>query len=73
MSYVILSWLTLLAPLAALVWFVTSLVLFLRTPKDSPKRSVRRSLLIASSVVIGVILLAIIALIIVFTFAVSFM
>ena len=40
----------------ALVWFLVSLFLFLRTPKTSEKRRVRCAVLVAASSVVSVIL-----------------
>ncbi len=37
-------------PIAALVCFIVGLVMYLKTPKDSPKRKPRRTFLVVSSV-----------------------
>ncbi len=50
MSYLLSTAASVLVPLAALIWFIVSLVMFLKTPKDSEKRKTRRILLIGSTI-----------------------
>lgn len=59
--------------LAAIVFFIVSLVLFVKTPKDAPKRKTRKVLLIVSAVLMGVIIAAIVGFAIMFTMALMHM
>lgn len=75
----ILEWLIIYAvildiPIAALAWFIVSLVLYICTPKsDTVKRKKRRLMLIISSVIFGVITAAIIGLIVSFSMSMRYM
>lgn len=40
----------LVLPVAILIWFIVSLILFLRTPKDSPERREKRRMLVISGI-----------------------
>ena len=40
---------------AAIAFFVASLVRFVKTPKNDPKRKTRKVLLIVSSIILGII------------------
>lgn len=59
--------------LAAIAFFVVSLVLFVKTPKDAPKRKTRKVLFIVSAVLMGVIIAAIVGFAIIFTMALMHM
>lgn len=37
-------------PVAILIWFIVSLILFLRTPKDAPERRKKRRMLVISGI-----------------------
>ena len=43
----------LIVPTAAIVWFVISLVLFVRTPKADPKRRLRKRTAITTGIVMA--------------------
>ncbi len=59
------------AVLSVFVWFVISLILFLRTPEDHPKRKLRRTLMIISAVISGVFFLLLLVLSVLMTIAVK--
>lgn len=40
----------LVLPVAILIWFIVSLILFLRTPKDSPEYRKKRLMLVISGI-----------------------
>ena len=63
----------LIPPVAAVVWFVTSLVKYIKTPADDAKKRVRRALLIASSVVGGLVFISYVSLVAVFIIAIAYM
>lgn len=61
-------------PLAVLIWFVVSLVQFLKTPKDDEKlRKERKTALITSGVLSAILAVAITALMILVMMAISHM
>lgn len=61
-------------PLAVMIWFVVSLVQFLKTPKEDEKlRKQRRTELIISGVLTAILAVAIIALMILVMMAISHM
>ena len=49
-------------PAASLIWFVTSLILFCKTPKESEKRHKRKTMLIVSGIVAAFFLIIIVGL-----------
>ena len=51
----------LVVPTAAVVWFMVSLVRFVRTPKSDPKRRSRGSMALVSGIVMGLVITAVIA------------
>lgn len=57
--------------IAAFVWFIMSLVVYLRTPEDHEKKKRRRLLLMISAVVSGVLILLLIVLAVLLTIAVK--
>ena len=58
-------------PLAILVWFVVSLVLFIKCPdEDTERRKKLKIMMIISSVVFGLLILAIAALIVILSLAI---
>ncbi|MCH5348360.1 MAG: hypothetical protein J1E40_03485 [Oscillospiraceae bacterium] len=58
-------------PLAILIWFIVSLVLFIRCPdEDTDRRKKLKIMLIISSVVFGLLILAIIGLIVILSLAI---
>lgn len=60
--------------LAVITWFIISLVMFIKTPKDLlDKRKQRRTLLIVSSCVFGTMMVSIIAFIILLYLAIAHM
>ena len=61
-------------PVASLVWFIISLVMYLRTPKENTEMlKKRRPPLVLSSIAFGVILLVIIGLMILIMLAAASM
>ena len=56
---------------AVFAWFIISLVLFVRTPEEHPKRKLRRTLMIISAVISGVFLLLLLVLAVLLTIAVK--
>ena len=59
---------------AVITWFIISLVMFIKTPKDLiDKRKQRRTLLIVSSCVFGTMMVSIIAFIILLYLAIAHM
>lgn len=61
-------------PVASLIWFIISLVMYLHTPKENTELLKKRRLpLILSSIAFGVILLVIIGLMILIMLAVASM
>ena len=61
-------------PLALIAWFVVSLVMFLRCPKEeTEKRKNWRFSLIISSVIIGLAAVCLVALMVLFAMAIMFM
>lgn len=61
-------------PAASLVWFIISLVMYMRTPKDNAElRKKRRLPFILSSIAFGVILFVVIAFMILMMLAVASM
>jgi len=61
-------------PLAAVIWFVVSLVRFIKTPKeDDKKRYARKLLMIQSAVVAGILVLALVGVIVTLMTAVYYM
>lgn len=60
-------------PAAAVIWFVISLILFLRTDKSNPKRQTRKILVIVSACVAGFLVAALILLMILVMFDISHM
>ncbi len=62
------------APIFALIaFFIVSLVMFLKTPKDSPQRKTRKVLLIVSSVILGVFVAAVIGIAVMSSMAIMYM
>ena len=60
--------------IAVITWFIISLVMFIKTPKDLlDKRKQRRTLLIVSSCVFGTMMVSIIAFIILLYLAIAHM
>lgn len=60
-----------IVPLAILIWFIVSLVLFIKCPdEDTDRRKKLKIMLIVSGVVLGLLILAIIALIIILSLAI---
>jgi amino acid permease len=60
--------------IAVITWFIVSLVMFIKTPKDLlDKRKQRRTLLIVSSCVFGTMMVSIIAFIILLYLAIAHM
>ena len=58
-------------PLAVLVWFIVSLVLFIKCPdEDTDRRKKLKVMMIISSVVFGLLILAIVALIVILSLAI---
>lgn len=58
-------------PLAILIWFIVSLVLFIRCPdEDTDRRKKLKIMLIISSVIFGLLILAIIGLIVILSLAI---
>ena len=58
-------------PLAILVWFIVSLVLFVKCPdEDTDRRKKLKIMMIISSVVFGLLILAIAALIVILSLAI---
>lgn len=51
----LLTLLFLAIPLGIFIWFITALVLFLKTPKDAPKRPKYRTNLIIASIFFGIL------------------
>ena len=60
-------------PIGTVIWFVVSLVLFLRTPKDDPLFRGRRIRLIVSGILAGVLVTAVVALVILLMIAIVHM
>lgn len=57
-----------------IAWFIVSLVMFLKTPKDLlDKRKQRRTLLIVSSCVLGTMIVCIVSIIILLLLAIAHM
>ena len=56
---------------AVFAWFIISLVLFVRTPEEHPKRKLRRTLMIISAVISGIFLLLLLVLAVLLTIAVK--
>lgn len=52
-----------LVPTAAVVWFVVSLVRFVKTPKTDPKRRSRGTMALISGIVMGLAITAVSAVI----------
>lgn len=50
-----------LVPIAAVVWFVVSLVRFVKTPKSDPKRRSRGTMALISGIVMGLAVAAVTA------------
>lgn len=74
MVYILNVALFYLQPVAALAWFIVSLVMYLKTPKDSPKRTTRRVLLIVSTITFVVLfLLPVLFIALLYFSAISFM
>ncbi len=69
----ILVGLFLATPLAALVWCIISLIRFLKTPKEDPKRKPRRIHFIISAVVAGCLWAVIVSIIALFFLALTAM
>lgn len=60
--------------IAVITWFIVSLVMFLKTPKDLlNKRKQRRTLLIVSSCVLGTMIVCIVSIIILLLLAIAHM
>lgn len=58
-------------PLAILVWFIVSLVLFIKCPdEDADRRKKLKVMMIISSVVFGLLILAIVALVVILSLAI---
>lgn len=74
MEYILFIFLLYGIPLAAVVWFIVSLILFVRTPKSEIQRRRRAKVrLIISAVMAGIFLAALIALMITFFIAIAHM
>lgn len=59
--------------LALIAFFIVSLVLFVKAPKNSPQRKTRKVLLIVSFVILGVFVLTIIGFAVIFSMAIMYM
>ena len=58
-------------PLAILVWFIVSFILFVKCPHEDTKRKKRlKIMMIISGVVLGLLILAIVALIVILSLAI---
>lgn len=60
-------------PTAIIIWFIVSLILYIRTPKNSEKYKTRKLLLILSLVATGLLVLAVLALMILMLLALTYM
>ena len=60
-------------PIALVIWFIVSLVRFLKTPKTDEKRNMLRKQLIISSVLLGILIALIAALFIMLAIGISHM
>ena len=60
-------------PAAILIWFAVSVVLFLRTPKDSPRRRPRKLRLVIASVLFGLLIIAAVVFFILLSIAIAHM
>ena len=63
----------LVLPVAILIWFIVSLILFLRTPKDAPERREKRRMLVISGIFCLILVGLIAALMIVLMIGVAHM
>lgn len=63
----------LVLPVAILIWFIVSLILFLRTPKDSPEYRKKRLMLVISGIFCLILVGLIAALMIVLMIGVAHM
>lgn len=59
--------------LAVIVFFIVSLVLFLKAPKNSPKRKTCKVLLIISSVLLGIFVASVVGIAVMFSMAITYM
>lgn len=74
MSYFLSLAAFLLVPLAAVIWFIVSLVMCLKTPKTSEKRKTREILLFVSVIAaVALCLLPLLFLALLYISAISFM
>ncbi len=74
MLYVLLYAAIFFIPIAALIWFVVALILFLRTPKeDTEKRRTRLILVLIPAVILALTVLVILVLTALFTMAIVYM
>ena len=60
-------------PIALVIWFIVSLVRFLKTPKTDEKRNMLQKQLIISSVLLGILIALIAALFIMLAIGISHM
>ena len=63
----------LVLPIAIIIWFIVSLILFLRTPKDAPERRDKRRMLVISGIVCLILVGLIAALMIVLMIGIAHM
>lgn len=73
LTYIFYAGPYLVLPIAILIWFIVSLILFLRTPKDAPEYRKNRLMLVISGIFCLILVGLIAALMIVLMIGVSHM
>lgn len=74
MASILFTLLFFIIPTAVFIWFIVALILFLTTPKeDVEKRRTRKTIMIIPAIICGVMLVAVAALAVLFSLAITHM